>query len=153
MMSLPRWKYYLHTKHDKWNTTTDTMPLHPQDNYGVNSLQSNILILSRQSFLSWAKSSVKPTTFKSSLITSSKLFFGHPLPLLPSGMLIISHLLTRVTTLLLFTWPNHRSLISLILSPMGATLTKSLITPFLILSILVYPQIHLIILVSATINL
>ena len=71
-------------------------------------------------------SSVNSTTFKSSLITSSKLLFDHPFRLLSLGMLILSHLLTGASTLLLFTWPNHLSLISLNLSSMGTTLTKSL---------------------------
>ena len=70
-------------------------------------------------------SSVNSKIVKSSLITSSKLFFGRPIPLLRLGMLILSYLLIEASTLLLFTWPNHLSLVSLFLSSMGATLMMS----------------------------
>ena len=120
--------YVLHAyKHNIRKTTTKSTLLQPRDNYEANSLRSQILILFRRSFLSWVTSSANPTAFKSSLISSFKLFFGRPLFLLPSGILILSHLLTGASTLL-FTWPNHLSLISLILSFMRVTLTKSLIT-------------------------
>jgi len=59
--------------------------------------------------LSWAMSSINSITFKSSQNSLSKLFFDRPLPLLPSGMLILSHLLTGASTVVLFAWPNHLS--------------------------------------------
>jgi len=64
--------------------TNPTLP-QPKDNCEVISLYSKTLILFCHILLSWVMSSINPKTFNSCQITSFKLFFGGPLPLLPSG--------------------------------------------------------------------
>jgi len=139
---LPYRKYYRQTKTiNEKNTTTSTLSLQPKANYEVDSLRSKILLydLNRIPPQLPILIHVFCQTDNSQVLSnhSFKLFFGRPLPLLPPRMLIISHFLTGAFILLLFTWPNHGSLVFLILSSMGDVLTRSLITPFLILSILV----------------
>ncbi|MFS7916751.1 hypothetical protein Hanom_Chr03g00181011 [Helianthus anomalus] len=86
---------------------------------------------------------------KSFLIRSSQVIFGLPLLLLPSTVSVSTILIGSVIYLLL-TCPNHLNLPSLILSEIQTTPNPALKTPFLILSNLVCPHIHLNILISAT---
>jgi len=97
-------------------------------------------------------SSTNPKAFKSCLITLLQLFFGLPLLLLYSKHSIVSHLLTGASLGLLLICPNH-ILVSLILSSINATSILPLISSFLILSSLAWPQIQRIILISATLIL
>ncbi|MFS7917735.1 hypothetical protein Hanom_Chr03g00192681 [Helianthus anomalus] len=85
---------------------------------------------------------------KSFLICSSHVNLGPPLLLFPSTMRI-STVLTGAVVGLLFTCPNHRNLPSFILPDILVTPNFSLKTSFLIWSNLVYPYIHLGLLISA----
>ena len=106
----------------------------PKESQETSYLWSANLILELHILLSWVMSSISHQNFKPCLINSSHIFLDRHLPFLHSRRLIISHLFTGTSTLLLFMWPNHLSLLSLIVSSMGATLTLSLITTFLFLS-------------------
>ena len=120
-----------------------------QPYYYTRYLWSTILILDHHRFLSCAMSSVNLIHFISLLMTLLQVFFGRPLPLLQCKRLITSHILTGAFTLLFLTCLNHLNLVSLSFYSRGATLTCSLITRFLIISSLVKPYIHWIILISA----
>ena len=74
-------------------------------------------------------SSVSFIKFKLFLIILFQLFFGCHLPLLHPKRLIVLRLLTGAFSLVLLTRPNHLSLVSLILSSIGATPTFALKIP------------------------
>ncbi|MFS7959607.1 hypothetical protein Hanom_Chr08g00693051 [Helianthus anomalus] len=93
-------------------------------------------------------SSERCNSNKSCLICSSQVS-RVSLPLLPSTMRF-STTLTCVVVCLRFTCPNHLNLSSLILSDILATPNHSLKTTFLIRSNIVFPHIHLSILIFAT---
>ncbi|MFS8003498.1 hypothetical protein Hanom_Chr13g01214681 [Helianthus anomalus] len=86
---------------------------------------------------------------KSCLTRSSQVILGLPLLLLPSTSRV-STTLTGSIVCLIFTCPNHLNLPPFILSDILATSNISLKTSFLIRSNLVWPHIHLSILISAT---
>ncbi|XP_061651367.1 mitochondrial 2-oxodicarboxylate carrier isoform X2 [Phyllopteryx taeniolatus] len=101
--------------------------------------------------LSPASSSGTPTALMSSLTTSINLLFGLPLALLPGSSILIV-LLPIYSLFLLWTCPNHRSLLSLTWSPKHRTSAVPLMSSFLILSNLVTPRANLNIFISATSN-
>ena len=110
---------------------------------------SVFLISCRQSFLlcTIPTSSCFPRT--SAAIQSFHLFFGLPLPLRPcTSMSII--LLSTPSSSLLSTWPFHLNLASCTFFDSSATFTVPLIRVLGILSLLVTPDIHLNIFISAT---
>ncbi|MFS7938706.1 hypothetical protein Hanom_Chr05g00442941 [Helianthus anomalus] len=94
-------------------------------------------------------SSKRCKSSKSCLIRSSQVIFDLPLLLLPSIVSVSTVLIGSVVCLLL-TCLNNLNLPSLILSEILATRNLSPKTPFLILSNLVCPHIHLSILIAAT---
>ncbi|MFS8007397.1 hypothetical protein Hanom_Chr14g01260521 [Helianthus anomalus] len=94
-------------------------------------------------------SSERCNPIKSSLIRSFQVNLDLPLLLLPSIMRF-STALTGSDICLLFTCLNHPNLPSFILSDILATPNLALNTSFRIQSNLVYPHIHLSILISAT---
>ena len=139
-----------------WKTNSQYyMPTLTYARTGEESLYlwSTILILDLHRLLSWAMSSDNPTKFRSRLITPFKLAFSHLLPLLQYIRLIFLHLLSGVFALLILTCPNYLSLVSPILSSMGAAHILSIITSCLILYSLVKSHIYRIIFISATIDL
>lgn len=95
-------------------------------------------------------SSVTCSCIISCLITSPQYFFGLPLPLLKPYITNFLHLLTNASTYLLFTCPNHLSFAFLNLPTTDAIPTFIWISSFLILLLLVWPHIHLNILIFAT---
>ncbi|MFS8022516.1 hypothetical protein Hanom_Chr16g01440411 [Helianthus anomalus] len=97
-------------------------------------------------------SSERCNSTKSCLSRSSQVNLGLPLLLLPSTVML-STTLTGSVNCLLFTCPNHLNLPSFNLSDILATPPNhSLKTSFLIRSNLVWPHIHLNILINNKIN-
>ena len=98
--------------------------------------------------LSCASSSVAPTAVISSLMQSFHLLLGHPLFLRPT--VIILTLLPMYPFSQRSTCPNHFSLHSLSLFAISSAPMVSLMVPFCILSILVFPRVNRSIFISGT---
>ena len=102
-----------------------------------------MLILDLHKLLFQAMPSISRKDFKRCLITSFQLFLGHLPSSTSSTFPKVNHLTSSPRCILTpLNMINHVSLVSLILSSMGGTLTLFLITSFLVLSNHVWPRIY-----------
>ena len=98
--------------------------------------------------LSWASSGCTPAARRSSEMQFFHFLFGRPLLLLPvCSVWTLRH--TQLSSCL-STWPNQRSLLSLIFPTNSPTFTLPLMTAFSMRSSLVFPRENLNIFISAT---
>ena len=113
---------------------------------------SGTLIASLQTLLSKATSSEISQSLRSLLTNSSQLSLGLPLPLFTLSTHFNTPLRTGASGGLRWTCPNHLNRCWVSFFSIGATPTLSRITSFRTLSLLVCPQNHRNIRISATLS-
>ena len=106
-------------------------------------------MIQEQLLLYLARSLERCNSCKSTFIFSSQVLLGLPHLLLPSNMML-SILLMEPSKVFLCTCSNHLNLFPRIFAKIVATLSFSLNSWFLILSINVWPHIHLSMRISIT---
>jgi hypothetical protein len=119
---------------------------------GTEDQGSSTGIASFHSLQSNANSLVIHQSFKSLFTNSSHVKFGHPLPLFSSPDRFITRLRTGASADLRWICPNHLKRCCMSFSSTGATPSLSHMSSFQTRSLLVLPQIHCTMCISATLS-